>query len=464
GEQLESLAKLYTFYASENRVTINLERPSDAPIILTYDTDKVEKVVSNLIVNAIKYSGDPGLINLRLELVKNPPEFSADDRLTYAQISVSDNGCGMEEEDIPKIFQPFKRLLGIDNPKSPEGFGIGLHFVAHLVKEHKGIIRTVKNAEGGMTFTIVFPVCDEAFAPSEFKGRMTDIRQESSHVAVKVPEVKRAETLAEITADSGPAVSPDLSDLPDDDVECDDCDEVEESRPTLLVVDDNAGLNAFIASLFSDTYNVLQAYDGEEALQKALEESPDIIISDVLMPGEIDGLELCRRIKSDGSTSHIAVILLTAKTLDEHKVEGYKCGADDYICKPFNPDVLIARVHNLTQKRSRQASLILASAGVSEQTEDEAPAPEELSPLDKKFLDKLYAYIDNSLDNCDLNVNMLGRELGFSRTNFYRKVKVLTGISPNDLLRVYRLNRAAELLLTREYTVGEVGERTGFGN
>ena len=205
-------------------------------------------------------------------------------------------------------------------------------------------------------------------------------------------------------------------------------------------------------------------YDGAEALAKAAEESPDIIISDVLMPGDIDGLELCRRIKSDSSTSHISVILLTAKILDEHKVEGYRCGADDYICKPFSPEVLVARVNNLTLKRSKQASIILATAGLTEQPDEQAPAPEELSPLDKKFLEKLYAYIDSSLDNCDLNVNMLGRELGFSRTNFYRKVKVLTGISPNDLLRVYRLNRAAELLLTREYTVGEVGEHTGFGN
>lgn len=461
GEQLDSLAKLYTFYATEHRVTINLEKPSDSPIMLTYDTDKVEKVVSNLIVNAIKYSGDPGLINLKLDLVIDPPEFPADDRMLYAQISVTDNGCGMEEEDIPKIFQPFKRLLGIDNPKNPEGFGIGLHFVAHLVKEHKGIIRTLKNPEGGMTFTVVFPVCDEAFALSEFKGKPADIRPDSSPLAVKTTPATPAPAEMPVTSVSD---TPEVSGEIDEEIECEDVDECEDSRPTLLVVDDNTSLNAFIAGLFSDTYKVIQAYDGEDALRKALEESPDIIISDVLMPGEIDGLELCRRIKSDSSTSHISVILLTAKILDEHKVEGYKSGADDYICKPFSPDVLIARVNNINLKRSRQASLILASAGLSEQHEEATPAPEELSPLDKKFLEKLYAYIDNSLDNCDLNVNMLGRELGFSRTNFYRKVKVLTGISPNDLLRVYRLNRAAELLLTREYTVGEVGEHTGFGN
>lgn len=145
-------------------------------------------------------------------------------------------------------------------------------------------------------------------------------------------------------------------------------------------------------------------------------------------------------------------------------IQGYKCGADAYLCKPFSPDVLIACVNNLNSKRQQQASLILASAGLSDQPVAQPQMTQDISPLDKKFLEKLYAYIEDNLDNCDLNVNMLGRELGFSRTNFYRKVKALTGISPTDLLRVYRLNRAAELLLTREYTVGEVGEKIGFGS
>ena len=453
GLQLESLAKLYTFYATENRVTIRLEKPADENLTLTYDSDKVEKIISNLVINAIKYSSDNGTITIKLELTRNPAEFDATDGYTYACISVTDNGCGMEEEDIPKIFQPFKRLLGIDDSKKTEGFGIGLHFVAHLVKEHKGIIRTVKNPEGGMTFTIIFPACDEAFAPSEFRKTTPDIRPDNSVSATVGAETMTAEPEGEKTPHDESATAG-----------ATDEEETDEIRPKILIVDDNESLNAFISNMFCDKFTVLQAFDGQEGLRKATEECPDIIISDVLMPGDIDGFALCRRIKTDSSTSHIPVILLTAKILDEHKIEGYNCGADAYLCKPFSPEVLIARVNNLYVKRSQQATLILASAGLSDQPMEHPGNPEELSPLDKKFLEKLYAYIDNSLDNCDLNVNMLGRELGFSRTNFYRKVKALTGISPNDLLRVYRLNRAAELLLTREYTVGEVGERTGFGN
>lgn len=449
--QLESLAKLYTFYATENRVTILFERQiTDNDARLTYDSDKIEKIISNLIINAVKYSTDNGTVTLRLDLVKHPDGFDNDKDFTYAQISVTDNGCGIQEEDIPKIFQPFKRLLGIDSTKKAEGFGIGLHFVSHLVKEHKGIIRTNKNPNGGMTFTVIFPVCDEAFSTYEFHTTSPDIRVDNT-----------LEPFPDTINDENEAEKEQFNEAnPDTNTETDESDEI---KPKILIIDDNSSLNTFISTIFSPNFTVIQAFDGQDGLLKATQECPDIIISDVLMPGETDGFELCRKIKEDSSTCHIPVILLTAKILDEHKIQGYNCGADAYLCKPFSPDVLIARVNNLYNRRSQRATMILASAGISEAGVNK-DNQDELSPLDKKFLEKLYAYIDNSLDNCDLNVNMLGRELGFSRTNFYRKVKALTGISPNDLLRVYRLNRAAELLLTREYTVGEVGERTGFGN
>ncbi|WP_304475458.1 two-component regulator propeller domain-containing protein [uncultured Duncaniella sp.] len=445
--QLEALAKLYTFYATENRVTIQFERLTEENTQLTYDSDKVEKIISNLIINAVKYSTDNGTVKLMLDIVKHPAEFENDNDFTYAQISVVDNGLGMQEEDIPKIFQPFKRLLGIDGPKKTDGFGIGLNFVSHLVKEHKGVIRTMKNPTGGMTFTVILPVCDAAFSLSEFQPISPDIRVDNAASYIMTNDESSEKVCCDEPLDT---INPDN-------------DEADDIKPKILIIDDNSSLNSFISNIFNVNYSVIQAFNGQEGLQKATQECPDIIISDVLMPGDIDGFELCRQIKSDSSTSHIPVILLTAKILDEHKIQGYNCGADAYLCKPFSPDVLIARVNNLYNRRSQQATMILASAGMSEPGAHKE-TQEELSPLDKKFLEKLYAYIDNSLDNCDLNVNMLGRELGFSRTNFYRKVKALTGISPNDLLRVYRLNRAAELLLTREYTVGEVGERTGFGN
>lgn len=459
GAQLASLSKLYTFYASENRIKVNLDLPADQPLTLTYDTDKIEKIVSNLMVNAIKYSGQEGSITISLTLTGKPDEIEGHNTYKYAQLSVSDTGRGIKEEDIPTIFKPFKRLLGLEEQKKTEGFGIGLHFVSHLVKEHKGVLRTAKNPDGGMTFTIIIPVSEEAFAPIEFRtgSEITDV--DTDFLPPFTPKPSPAAPAAE---EKNPDLDPEAE--TETDADADGEQDQEEATPKILIVDDNTSLNDFVAGMFRDRFTVIQAYNGTEAYEKAVSDYPDIIISDVLMDGDTDGFNLCRRIKADSSTSHIPVILLTAKTLDEHRVEGYNCGADAYLCKPFSPEVLIARVNNLCAKRSQNASLILASAGVSDSGTDHPANPDELSPLDKKFLSKLYAYIDESLDNCDLNVNMLGRELGFSRTNFYRKVKALTGISPNDLLRVYRLNRAAELLLTREYTVGEVGERTGFAN
>ena len=184
--------------------------------------------------------------------------------------------------------------------------------MAHLVKEHKGIIRTVKNPEGGMTFTIIFPACDEAFAPSEFRKTTPDIRPDNSVHATVGAETMTAEPEGEETPHDESATAGSTDE-----------EETDEIRPKILIVDDNESLNAFISNMFCDKFTVLQAFDGQEGLRKATEECPDIIISDVLMPGDIDGFALCRRIKTDSSTSHIPVILLTAKILDEHKIEGY---------------------------------------------------------------------------------------------------------------------------------------------
>ncbi len=466
--QLQALAKLYGGYASEHNLNVELVIPEDAEASdLVYDTDKVEKIVSNLMVNAVKYSKDKGTIHMSLELLDKPAVTGLDPNLTYASITIADEGKGVDDEDIPKIFLPFKRILKLDNAKT-EGYGIGLNFVKHLVKEHRGILRTSRNEKGGMTFTIILPVSEEAFQPSEFKELEAQVRPSDDSVTRNASEATSETPAAEAetpVADTETTVTEADAIVTDEETDVIEMEEEEEpALPKLLIVEDNEPLNTFIASLFVDSYSVSQASDGSTGLQIAMEETPDIIISDIKMPGEIDGYTLCREIKQNPSTSHLPVVLLTAKTLDENKIYGYECGADAYLCKPFSPDVLIACVNNLATKRQQTASMVLATAGHTADGETPIAATQEpdLSPLDKRFLEKLYAYLESNLDNSELNVNMLGRELGFSRTNFYRKVKALTGVSPTDLLRVYRLNRAAELLLSREFTVGEVAEKIGF--
>lgn len=441
-DHLESMSRLYAVYAVENNVTINFEKTPDVPRSMTYDHDKIEKIVSNLLINAIKYSRDNGIVTLRVSTTVNPEGIDNPEQFTYAVIAVRDNGNGIDNDDIPLIFQLFKRLLGIDKSAKTEGFGIGLHFVAQLVKEHKGVIHTDKNPDGGMTFTVVIPVSDNAFGSVEFKKPSLEVDIPDA------PDIYVPEVPSNDDADVGNFT--------------DDVDNIDTERPRLLIVDDNESNRMFIASLFGDKYDILTAPDGDSGLRTIDDECPDIIISDILMPGKTDGYDLCRQVKSSPKSSHVPVVLLTAKTLDQNKVQGYNCGADAYLCKPFSPEVLVACVNNLNAKRIGQAQLIVASAGLSEYDADQTISSMELSPMDKKFLEKLYAYIDENLSNCELNVNMLGRQLGFSRTNFYRKVKALTGVSPTDLLKHYRLNRAAELLLSREYTVGEVAEKIGF--
>lgn len=473
--QLKSLSDLYGEFASEHNLEVELDIPADDRASnLTYDTDKVEKIVSNLMVNAVKYSKDKGTIRMALEILDHPTESGLDPALSYAVITIADEGKGIDDEDIPKIFLPFKRILKLDNAKT-EGYGIGLNFVKHLVKEHRGVLRTARNEKGGMTFTIILPVSEEAFQTSEFKELEAQVRPSDGSVTHDATEKKEGNETDNLTEASTEVQEPGEegihSDEPTDgeedaeeDMEDEDIEEEEvQALPKLLVVEDNESLNTFIASLFADSYSVSQASDGASGLKIALEETPDIIISDIKMPGDVDGYALCREIKENPATSHLPVVLLTAKTLDANKIHGYECGADAYMCKPFSPDVLIACINNLAAKQQQNASMVLANAGHTDGDTPIVANPEQdLSPLDKRFLEKLYAYLESNLDNCELNVNMLGRELGFSRTNFYRKVKALTGVSPTDLLRVYRLNRAAELLLSREFTVGEVAEKIGF--
>jgi DNA-binding response OmpR family regulator len=229
-------------------------------------------------------------------------------------------------------------------------------------------------------------------------------------------------------------------------------------RQRLLVVEDSAEMLKFIRDIFAERFDVTTATDGVEGLHMAIETGPDVIITDAMMPG-MDGYSLISAIKADPNTSHVPVIMLTAKTSDEDRINSYRVGADMYISKPFNPNVLVSMVDGLLTRTERLRNAIMADAGRSTTPVNS----DDLSPLDRQFLDKLYAYIEENMSNSDFNVNLLGREMGLSRTNLYRKIKALTGVTPIDLLRVCRLNRAAELLLSRQYSMLEISEMTGFG-
>lgn len=422
--------------AEKNQI-VEFDCPYDSLTVI-YDADKLDKIMNNLLMNATKYTLDSGRIIVKLDLTKYPERTTGND-WTYMEIRVTDNGIGIDKNDFTRLFKRFSRLVTPSKYGQIKGFGIGLNYVYHLVENHKGKIRAERNVSRGMTFTVVIPVCESAYSEDERASDDMDMKQEAEQAAGSdiLPAIPVTDDAAEEEAAGA-------------------------ERRKILIIEDNPDMNAFIAGLFSDKFDVTTAFDGLNGLQRAVETVPDIIISDVLMP-RMDGYELCSEVKKNKDICHIPVILLTAKVMDEEQIRGYDQGADMYLSKPFNPSVLISIVNRMMAKQDKLKVLLISACGAQDSVPAEKDVRLELSPLDRKFLDKLYKYIEDNIPNDDININILSRELGYSRANFYRKIKALTGATPNDLLKTYRLNRAAELILTREYTLGEISEMTGFG-
>ena len=224
------------------------------------------------------------------------------------------------------------------------------------------------------------------------------------------------------------------------------------SKPSVLVIDDNADIRSYVYSLLHTDYTVIEAADGSDGIRKAMKYVPDLIISDVMMPG-IDGIECCRRLKSELQTCHIPVILLTACSLDEQRIQGYDGGADSYISKPFSSQLLLARVRNLIDSHRRLKQFF---------GDRHTLAKEDVCDMDKNFVEKFKSLLDAKLGDSNLNVEDLGKDMGLSRVQLYRKIKSLTNYSPNELLRIARLKKAASLLASSDMTVAEIGYEVGF--
>ncbi len=433
------IVESYSFYAKEKQIEVEVECDVVGEDVYI-DRDKYRKILSNLLSNAIKYTpeGGGGHVDISIRMTGNAPE-----RKLVTQ--VSDNGIGMSVEEVAQLFKRHKRFgtKGKITENIP-GKGIGLHYVRSLVEIHKGGIRAEQGPEGkGMTFTFVIPADADAYKEIEIKDTATGMTAQAPVIEMPYAEEappqfdEREERLSAKTAGE---------------------------KSTLLIVEDNTDLLNFISQIFSREYRVERAVNGAEAVDICRRKSVHLIVSDVIMP-VMDGLELCRTVKNDPELSHIPVVLLTAKTMIANQIEGYSTGADAYVSKPVDPALLKSIVAGVLANRERARHSVVKSLGSVSPTSAAEPDGEaaSLNPLDRKFLDKLYAYMDGNLSNSELNVNATGTELGFSRTSFYRKVKMLTGYSPNDFLRIYRLRKAAGLLEAGTHTVTEIVDMTGFG-
>lgn len=413
-QQLVEWNESFREMAIKKRLHFKFDVLSDDDFVLMADMEKMERIYFNLMSNAFKFTPEKG--DVSISLYKN--SYNDGD---FAVITVANTGKGISDEDIKHIFD---RFYQVDSHHA--GSGIGLALVKALVELHDGKIRVSSEINGWTTFTIQLPFL-------------------SNHMANENTSLPRYEIAQlPIMEDKIPTEQAEFFDKP-----------CEENKYRILIVDDNPDIRSFVKIVFSDDhYKVYEAADGEEGFRKAVKHTPDIVISDIMMPN-IDGIEFCKKLKEEISTSHIPVILLTACSLDEQRINGFQSGADDYISKPFNSDVLVVRVANLIESRKHLKELFRESLF-------SANAQENATNMEKTFLGTLRELIEKNLSDSELKVEDLGQNIGLSHTQLYRKVKSLTNLSPNELLRIMRLKEAYRLLSTTESNVSEIAYKVGF--
>ena len=419
---LKGIAELFKFNAGSKGielVTYGLEDSFE----MWADVDKVQKIVMNLMSNAMKFTPSGGRVTLAFDVVPREdaaaafPLTKADTDTQYAQITVSDTGCGIPEGQLEKIFERFYQA---DNQGDTQGSGIGLYYSRALTGLHHGYIKAENRPEGGASFSVVLPV------------------SESSYTEDERSEIKPVYDIPVPAATEKPAETP-----------------YGEDRKRIAVVDDDIDIANYVKVLLSPYYNVSVYFDAASALKGMEDEIPDLVISDVVMPGK-SGYELCKEVKADLQLSHIPVVLVTAKVAVENQVQGLREGADAYVTKPFQPAYLLALVKSLLDNREKLHQR-LGSVTTTEDIE-----PEALSPRDAAFMKELYELMEKELANVDLDITRITEMMKISRTKFYYKVKGLTGENPSVFFKRYKLNRAADLLKEGKYNMSEIAYMTGF--
>ncbi len=381
---------------------------------MEFDQEKINKVMTNLLSNAFKYTPDKGRIDVTLD-VQHP--LSGDERTL--SIRVSDTGMGIPEGGQQRIFERFYRVDNDDN-RHHTGTGVGLHIVSEYVRMHQGEV-VVESKEGqGSVFTVRLPV------KQQVQQEIIAINGEEAPLEPGTPE------------------------------EADLKEEHLNKLPLMLVVDDNDDFREFMVSLFSGTYRVLKAQDGDRAYKLILDKMPDLIICDVMMP-TMNGFELCRLVKQDVRISHIPIILLTAKAGQDNAYKGIEAGAEDYIAKPFNMDMLTLKVARIMERQRQIREHFRRKIDV-------VPGEVEITTLDEKFVKKAVGLVETNLSNPGFLVEDLCREMGMSRVYFYKKILALTDKTPSEFIRFIRLRRAADLLEKSQLFVNEVAFQVGFND
>lgn len=391
------------------------------------DQEKISRIVFNLLSNALKYTPAGGEIFVSLK-----------DEGANLRLDVKDTGKGISQDEADKIFERFFQAKG-----AASGTGIGLALVKSFVELHHGEARVESEPGKGSDFIVVIP--REQEGDSQVIHNDVDIVDNSVNASASTGKNVVDESVLQYI-DDGDRSRGKVQQLVSENT----------NRPTVLVIDDNTDIRQYERTLLQDEYIVLEAADGKEGLSVAIKEVPDLVICDVMMP-VMDGLEFTEQLKTNTATSHIPVIMLTAKNLEEHRAEGYEHGADSYITKPFHSKVLLARIENLLRQRQLLKHLYQGS-----QESEKEISESHLEDRDKQFLKQLQTIIQQNLSDSEFGVEDMGQQIGLSRVQLYRKVKAMTGSSVVDLLRKARLAKAKRLLETRSMSVSEVAYEVGF--
>lgn len=419
-QYFRTLTSAYTSLAESREITFTYEQNQDE-FYGIIDMDKVEKVINNLLSNALKFTEKGGGVTIKID--RNTPDAGKEANLINTfSIVVKDTGIGISKDKLPKVFNRFYQIDDALNRRF-EGTGIGLALVRELVEVMGGTIHIESEVGVGTTFFVELPL----ELPFENLEEDTDIS------TVNIMEFETV-NLSKSTVS-----------------------QTVENENILLIVDDNSDIRAYIRSVFEKEYQIIEAVNGKDGLTQAFEHIPNLIISDLMMP-EMDGFEFCKTIKSDNRTSHIPVIMLTAKATVESRIEGLELGADDYLAKPFYTDEIKARVANLIAQREvlkeKYSKTVLLDGHTVEKT--------KILSIDEIFLQKAYLVIEQNIDKSSFEVDDFCKFLAMSRTTMHRKLKALTNQSTTEFIRNYRLEKARELLKSKAGNVSEVAYQVGF--
>ena len=420
-EVLQQWTGDFAMTAQRKKIQMHLDTThfsSSADVVA--DKEKLARIVFNLLSNALKYTPAGGFIHVSLT-----------DEGERLRIEVKDSGKGIDKEELTKVFERFFQAKG-----AASGTGIGLALVKSFVELHHGEVRVESEPGKGTCFIVLLPRQQEGF-----------VEEPQSEAADKSSSFSDDGSLQYI--DDGERHGGKLQQIISE----------HDEKPTILIIDDNNDIRQYERTLLQDYYFVLEASDGREGLEIARKEVPDLVICDVMMP-VMDGLEFTQQLKTNTATSHIPVIMLTAKNLEEHRAEGYEQGADSYITKPFHSKVLLARVENLLHQRAHLRQLFAQGAAEGKETEEVS----RLDDRDKAFVKQLHDIIKSNMGNSDFGVENIGAEIGLSRVQLYRKVKAITGSSVVDLLRKARLAKARRLLEANSMNISEVAYEVGFSS